>query len=42
MQIEIVHESGHYVGYVGGEFYCTGDTYGEVQREIELDLISNE
>lgn len=35
MDIDIRHENGHYAGYVDGELYCTGDTYGEVERELE-------
>ena len=34
-QIDILHENGHYVGYVNGKVYCTGDTYNEVERELE-------
>ena len=34
-QIDIRHENGHYVGYVNGKVYCTGDTYNEVERELE-------
>ncbi len=35
MTIDILHENGHYVGYVNGKVYCTGDTYNEVERELE-------
>lgn len=36
MTIDILHENGHYVGYVNGKVYCTGDTYNEVEREMEV------
>ena len=32
--IDIVTENGHYVAYVNGEFYCSGDTYLEVIQEL--------
>lgn len=32
--IMIRSENGHYVGYVDGEMYCTGDTYLEVLQEM--------
>ena len=35
---DIHHENGHYAGYVDGELYCTGDTYGEVERELIKDF----
>lgn len=36
MTIDILHENGHYVGYVNGKVYCTGDTYNEVERELKV------
>ena len=35
MNIDIRHENGHYVGYVNDKVYCTGDTYNEVDRELD-------
>lgn len=35
VQVLIKSEQGHYVGYVNGKVYCTGDTYNEVERELE-------
>ena len=32
---KIVHEGDHYVAYHNGEFFCSGDTRTEVEREIE-------
>ena len=40
MNIDIRHEHGHYAGYVNGELYCTGDTYCEVERELDKALSS--
>ena len=40
MNIDIRHENGHYAGYVNGELYCTGDTYYEVDRELDKALSS--
>lgn len=37
MQTEIKCEHGHYVVYVDGKFYCSADTCGEAEREIEED-----
>lgn len=37
--IKIVPEHGHYVAYVNGELYCTGDTYLEVIQELTKDKI---
>lgn len=37
--IKIIPEHGHYVAYVNGELYCTGDTYLEVIRELAKDKI---
>lgn len=37
--IEIVTEHGHYIAYVNGELYCTGDTYLEVIQELAKDKI---
>lgn len=28
---------GHYVVYLNGNFYCSADTYGEAEKEIEED-----
>ena len=39
-QILIKSEQGHYAGYVNGKFYCTGDTYYEVERELDEILRS--
>ena len=38
-QIDITQEHGHYVAYVNGELYCTGDTYLEVIQELTKDKI---
>lgn len=38
--IDIVTENGHYVAYVNGEFYCSGDTYLEVVQELSKDRIT--
>lgn len=35
--VEINHENGHYVGYVNGKAYCTGDTYQEVVQDLTGD-----
>lgn len=35
IQYEIISVRGHYEVYRNGEFYCSADTYGEAQREIE-------
>ena len=35
MDWEIKNVHGHYEGYVNGEFFCSGDTYLEVARELE-------
>lgn len=35
IQVLIKSEHGYYVGYVNGKLYCTGDTYNEVERELE-------
>lgn len=32
---DIIPVNGHYEAYRGGEFICSGDTYHEVEREIE-------
>lgn len=32
--IKIESEFGHYVGYVNGAPYCSGDTYNEVLNEM--------
>lgn len=42
MAIDILHENGHYVGYVNGKLYCTGDTYNEVERELEASGLAVE
>ena len=42
MNIDIRHENGHYVGYVNGKVYCTGDTYNEVERELEASGLAVE
>lgn len=42
MTIDILHENGHYVGYVNGKVYCTGDTYNEVEREMEASRLAVE
>lgn len=31
----IVCEHGHYAAYYQGKFLCSGDTYREVERELE-------
>ena len=31
---EIVHETGHYIVYVDGEFFCSADTHLEAKREV--------
>lgn len=28
---------GHYEVYLNGKFYCSADTYGEAEKEIEED-----
>lgn len=33
--VEIRHVRDHYEGYINGEFVCSGDTYGEVYRDLE-------
>lgn len=38
--IDIVQDHGHYVAYVNGEVYCTGDTYLEVIQELAKDKIA--
>lgn len=35
MTIDIRHENGHYAGYLNGKLYCAGDTYTEVEHELE-------
>lgn len=40
--IDILHENGHYAGYVNGKLYCTGDTYNEVERELEASGLTVE
>ena len=42
MIIDILHENGHYVGYVNGKVYCTGDTYNEVEQELEASGLTVE
>ena len=37
MKIDIVQERGHYVAYIDGEIYCTGDSYIEVIKELTED-----
>lgn len=32
---EIICVSGHYEGYHNGSFLVSGDTYGEVERELD-------
>lgn len=34
---KILHNenAGHYDGYINGMFFCTGDKYSEVAKEIE-------
>lgn len=34
-EIEIRHVSDHYEGYVDGEFVVSGDTYHEVEKDLE-------
>ncbi len=36
MEVKIINVAGHYEGYVNGEFFCSGDTYTEVARELGL------
>jgi len=38
MSYTIKHERNHYSGYIDGIFYCSGDTYNEVQRELDALL----
>ena len=33
--MKIIHVHNHYEAYDKGNFVCSGDTYGEVEREIE-------
>lgn len=35
--IRVTQEKDHYVAYVNGERYCSGDTYAEVTRELIND-----
>lgn len=41
MSYTIKHERNHYSGYIDGIFYCSGDTYNEVQRELDALLLSD-
>ena len=34
---DIAQERGHWVAYIDGEEYCTGDTYLEVVQELTED-----
>ena len=38
-QYKIINVRGHYEGYINGEFICSGDTYTEVARELEKELM---
>ena len=38
-QYNIISVYGHYEGYINGEFICSGDTYPEVARELEEELM---
>ena len=35
--IRVTQEKDHYVAYVNGERYCSGDTYAEVTHELIND-----
>lgn len=37
IHIDITQEHGHWVVYINGEEYCTGDTYLEVVQELTED-----
>ena len=37
---KIINVHGHYEGYINGKFICSGDTYPEVARELEKELMS--
>ena len=41
MSYTIKHERNHYSGYIDGIFFCSGDTYNEVQREIDALMSSD-
>lgn len=41
MSYTIIHEWNHYSGYIDGIFFCSGDTYNEVQREIDALMSSD-
>ena len=34
---KIKQAHGHYEIYCNGEFYCSADTYGEAEKEIEKE-----
>lgn len=38
-KVSIIQSHGHYVAYVDGQFYCSGDTYLEVVQELSNDGI---
>lgn len=40
VRIDIRSERGHYVAYVNGQAYCTGDTYLECLRELIADGVA--
>lgn len=33
--VEIRHVMDHYEAYINGQFVVSGDTYGEVKKELE-------
>lgn len=37
--IDIKYEHGHYVAYVNGKPYCSGDTHQEIIQELLCDKI---
>ena len=38
-EVKIVREDEHYIAYVDGRFYCSGDTYYEIAQELHEDGI---
>ena len=39
MQYKIIAVRGHYEVYLGNEFICSADTYGEAEREIDKEAV---
>ena len=38
MEWKIINVRGHYEAYINGKFFCSGDTYFEVAKELEKVL----